>query len=152
MENITQELALIAKNKGCTINNCTCGGYPDCICKYKINISYHQLIDWLFKCKFLIEFNRLKELEFWYNLLKDCPLKYEFKGRLLEWFRSINRHLYIEPYWINVEDIKELPEYCPWVIDEEMEGAEEPVFYKTYSEAEHNGILEVFKLIKNKTI
>ena len=43
---ITLETAKIAKEKGCNLENCTCGGYPDCIC-YDKRISQSLLAKWL---------------------------------------------------------------------------------------------------------
>ena len=43
---ITFETAKLAKEKGCNLENCTCGGYPDCICYDKI-ISQSLLQKWL---------------------------------------------------------------------------------------------------------
>ena len=48
MENtrITFETAKLVKEKGCNLENCTCGGYPDCICSDK-RISQSLLAKWL---------------------------------------------------------------------------------------------------------
>ena len=43
---ITFEIARLAKEKGCNLENCTCGGYPDCICSDK-RISQSLLAKWL---------------------------------------------------------------------------------------------------------
>ena len=43
---ITFETAKLAKEKGCNLENCTCGGYPDCIC-YDKRISQSLLAKWL---------------------------------------------------------------------------------------------------------
>ena len=43
---ITFETAKLAKEKGCNLENCTCGGYPDCICSDK-RISQSLLAKWL---------------------------------------------------------------------------------------------------------
>lgn len=43
---ITFETAKLAKEKGCNLENCTCGGYPDCICSDK-RISQSLLNKWL---------------------------------------------------------------------------------------------------------
>ena len=40
------ETAKLAKEKGCNLENCTCGGYPDCICSDK-RISQSLLAKWL---------------------------------------------------------------------------------------------------------
>lgn len=77
--------------------------------------------------------------------IKDCPLKYEFKGRLLEWFRSNNISL----------DIKYLNSglynyYIRYINDEEDKFIE--LVWKnksSYKKAERQGILEIFKLMKN---
>ena len=39
-------VAKLAKEKGCNLENCTCGGYPDCIC-YDKRISQSLLAKWL---------------------------------------------------------------------------------------------------------
>ena len=39
-------VAKLAKEKGCNLENCTCGGYPDCICSDK-RISQSLLAKWL---------------------------------------------------------------------------------------------------------
>ena len=39
-------VAKFAKEKGCNLENCTCGGYPDCIC-YDKRISQSLLAKWL---------------------------------------------------------------------------------------------------------
>ena len=41
-------VAKLAKEKGCNLENCTCGGYPDCICSDK-RISQSLLAKWLRK-------------------------------------------------------------------------------------------------------
>ena len=43
---ISFETAKLAKEKGCDLENCTCGGYPDCICSDK-RISQSLLAKWL---------------------------------------------------------------------------------------------------------
>ena len=43
---INFETAKLAKEKGCNLENCTCGGYPDCIC-YDKRISQSLLAKWL---------------------------------------------------------------------------------------------------------
>ena len=43
---ITFETEKLAKEKGCNLENCTCGGYPDCICSDK-RISQSLLAKWL---------------------------------------------------------------------------------------------------------
>ncbi len=43
---INFETAKLAKEKGCNLENCTCGGYPDCICSDK-RISQSLLSKWL---------------------------------------------------------------------------------------------------------
>ena len=43
---ITFETAKLAKEKGCDLENCTCGGYPDGICSDK-RISQSLLAKWL---------------------------------------------------------------------------------------------------------
>ena len=43
---INFETAKLAKEKGCNLENCTCGGYPDCIC-YDKRISQSLLTKWL---------------------------------------------------------------------------------------------------------
>ena len=43
---INFETAKLAKEKGCNLENCTCGGYPDCICSDK-RISQSLLAKWL---------------------------------------------------------------------------------------------------------
>ena len=43
---INFETAKLAKEKGCNLENCTCGGYPDCIC-YDKRIPQSLLAKWL---------------------------------------------------------------------------------------------------------
>ena len=43
---ITFETAKLAKEKGCNLENCTCGGYSECICSDK-RISQSLLSKWL---------------------------------------------------------------------------------------------------------
>ena len=43
---ISFETAKLAKEKGCNLENCTCGGYPECICSDK-RISQSLLSKWL---------------------------------------------------------------------------------------------------------
>ena len=45
-QSISFETAKLAKEKGCNLENCTCGGYPDCICSDK-RISQSLLAKWL---------------------------------------------------------------------------------------------------------
>ena len=52
---ISFETAKLAKEKGCNLENCTCGGYPDCIC-YDKRISQSLLAKWL-REKYDIEIN-----------------------------------------------------------------------------------------------
>ena len=43
---ISFETSKLAKEKGCNLENCTCGGYPECICSDK-RISQSLLAKWL---------------------------------------------------------------------------------------------------------
>ena len=43
---ITFETAKLSKEKGCDLESCTCGGYPECIC-YDKRISQSLLAKWL---------------------------------------------------------------------------------------------------------
>ena len=43
---VTFETAKLSKEKGCDLENCTCGGYPECIC-YDKRISQSLLAKWL---------------------------------------------------------------------------------------------------------
>ena len=43
---ISFETAKLAKEKGCDLESCTCGGYPECIC-YDKRISQSLLAKWL---------------------------------------------------------------------------------------------------------
>ena len=43
---INFETAKLSKEKGCDLESCTCGGYPDCICSDK-RISQSLLAKWL---------------------------------------------------------------------------------------------------------
>ena len=52
---ISFETAKLAKEKGCNLENCTCGGYPDCICSDK-RTSQSPLAKWL-REKYDIEIN-----------------------------------------------------------------------------------------------
>jgi len=54
--------------------------------------SYHQLIDWVFNGSIsfsnrhnVLNFTQSTWLEFWHTIFKNCPLKYEFTGRLAEY-------------------------------------------------------------------
>ena len=126
------------------------------------NITYPQLIDWVFNDavsiialytsddsskEYLKTFNEW--LEFWYNLLKDCPLKYEFKGRLLEWFRK-------NDYILNPVSDEETDKFglkLQWYWDDSIQSflrSRQSEFLYTYEEAEHKGIKEIFKLMKNE--
>lgn len=122
--------------------------------------SYKQTIEWVFSYvsttkKTNIDYGENKStegqesqsirvradwLEYWYELLKDCPLKYEFTGRLLSWFRQ-NKYVILETPTIadNTFSIYKW-EYgkgwqCLTTVD--------------YFESMHDGILKIFKLIKN---
>jgi hypothetical protein len=107
--------------------------------------TYHQLIDWVFEdAEKHINLNPKTTwgwIEFWYNLLKECPLKYEFKGRLLEWFRDNNITLSVT----NLQD----ENYSALVIDNKgsikLDGF---TLWNNYKEAENEGILEIFKFLK----
>lgn len=155
-EYVTFEIAKIAKEKGYNQKQCDYYYYKKSDNKirrsehidYKQDIiaamSWNQLIDWIFESikgsdnGSGNQYNNPIYLDFWYNHLKDCPLSYEFKGRLLEWFRKNNRILFITPriatnqYIIGISNPYQLP----------------PENYNTYEEAEHHGILEIFKLMK----
>jgi ribosomal protein S27AE len=85
--------------------------------------------------------------------IKSYPLKYEFKGRLLEWLRKQKFSLFCHPY---------KKEYFHYTIIKSGEnitynnsklyggiGLGEGIKFKTYEEAEHQGILEIFKRMKN---
>ena len=43
---ITFKTAKLSKEKGCDLESCTCGGYPECIC-YDKRISQSLLAKWL---------------------------------------------------------------------------------------------------------
>ena len=123
--------------------------------------TYHQLIDWIFEqnnkvdCSVFVEQAPKKEIEIqrgwlkiWYDTLKDCPLKGEFKGRLMEWFRQLGYEIDI---YRTMETIKSynygvLVEY--WGAD----GTDElsNMYYKDYIIAEHQSILHTFKHIQVK--
>ena len=103
--------------------------------------TYHQLINWIFTFKGVLATNagdnyqdeqeiaNIEQtaiwLELWYNHLKDCPLAYEFKGRLLEWIRNNS-----EFSRLNLVEL----------VDFENSNS--------YKEAEHQGIIEIFNLLK----
>jgi len=48
-ELILPETANIAYKKGCKLERCTCGGYPECICKNRSLITQSLLQRWLRK-------------------------------------------------------------------------------------------------------
>lgn len=119
--------------------------------------TYHQLINWVFNSlgdltkslkgslAYPVLFNKnIEWLEYWYNQLKNCPLRYEFKGRLLEWFRKEGNLLTI--FFSSREN---------WMLRITIKGQQlkDGIYgedYITYERAENQGILEIFKLIKNE--
>ncbi len=110
--------------------------------------TYHQLIDWVFNVNedgIPTTKQQLDRLELWYNLLKDCPLKNEFKGRLIEWFRS--NDLYIQTYWNKSHKVTvSILNDCEITVHTDLFGE----YFNSYKEAEHEGVLEMFKLMNNK--
>ena len=108
---------------------------------YKGYNTYHQLIEWVFSelNENIIE-NNIQHLEFWYNLLKDCPLAYEFKGRVLEWFRILKYDLYINS----------MNTYFGYRISYNCNPSNAGNIGDSYNDAEHKGILEIFKMLKNE--
>jgi len=102
--------------------------------------TYNKLIDWIFEKveqsnPKLIEL-LIPTLEHWYNLLKDCPLKYEFKGRLLAWFN-------LNSYYFHV-DYSEVANMYDAHFQKGIDGyTNKPV--DTPEKAEHNAILMIFK-------
>ena len=149
------ELAEIAREKGfktvCenqyTNNKFLSKNYVNDTKKPWLNApSYSQLIDWIFK--YNLDFSEeveegtkvwgmLEWLEFWYELLKDCPLKYEFKGRLLDWFNITGYEVIISNTYYHILSTKK--EFI------------NTFSTKTKGVAEHEGIIKTFKLIKETT-
>jgi hypothetical protein len=114
--------------------------------------TYHQLIDWVFKIvkgAEALNIGNVEWFEFWYDILKDCPLKYEFKGRLLKWFEQNN-------YILQPNLIEQFTEPRKWGYEliygsgEDIINTDEEYTYNTREEAENEGILKIFKLIKGR--
>jgi hypothetical protein len=127
--------------------------------------TYHQLIDWIFEqnnkvdCFVFVEQAPKKEIEIqrgwlkiWYDTLKNCPLKGEFKDRLLIWFRcngyelnNLGNHVNIHTNGKSLALIEDdiLVDSLDLVINNELK----LITFKTYHEAQHQGILELFKHI-----
>jgi len=122
-------------------------------------ITYHQLINWVFKSLELLDneepvYCPITWIKEWYNLLKDCPLKYEFKGRLLEWFKSThNVNIMVRPsieedyygkYEVDVYLMNDYATLLKTFIDNATR-KKVPVLYDSEEKAEHEAILYVFK-------
>ena len=64
---------------------------------------------------------------------------------LQKWLREVKRiEMYVEPYY----DINGKVLYCPWVVDNTIEEADEPVYYDVWEDAMEEGLVEALKLIK----
>jgi len=118
----------------------------------EVDATYHQLIDWVFqevkwhKGKTKIEL--VNWLEFWYNLLKDCPLKHELRGRLLEWLEK--NHCYIElSYDYFTYDVSIHYKMDNVITLESTLGDETPYCIISKDNAYILAIEECFKLLKN---
>lgn len=106
-------------------------------------VTYHQLINWIFKSLELLDTDEpvycpIKWIKEWYTLLKDCPLKYEFKGRLREWFKNTcNVEIVVRPsieedYYSKYEvDIYPMKDYATLIktFTESAARKEPPVLY-----------------------
>ena len=99
-EIVTLHLAKIAKEKNYPQNS-KYGEDHNEINFIAVAPTYYKLITWIFSennkvdCSVFAERAKKEELsiqiewlEFWYNLLKDCPLKSYFIYELLKWFRN----------------------------------------------------------------
>lgn len=69
---ITSQTTELAKEKGCYLESCHCGGYPECICSDK-RISQSLLQKWLrdvHKIIVLIEYLDLDEYCYFYSIME----------------------------------------------------------------------------------
>ena len=124
---ITKQFAALIREKGCKIDNCT----------------YHQLIDWVFDFK---EITCVPcYLKFWYNMLKDSPLKHEFNGRLLDFFESQYLHLVIETDWVAFTcTILTVPEEEDLIVKNPNTNNN---YFGWKHHAKDEGIVQMFKLL-----
>lgn len=147
------------------VNNTSTGDEYECTIP-----TYHQLIDWVFDSVKLLDVDEpvdcpIEWLEFWYNLLKDCPLKYEFTGRLLNWFRNNNLHLSVTAVFVKDSCIHRQIPFTYYDTKITGQTNKYPIVYSsthseqcskiginydTYEEAEDDGILKMFKLLKDE--
>ena len=111
-------------------------------------LTYHKLIDWIFSelHENILE-NNVQHLEFWYNLLKNCLLSYEFIGRLKEWFRNNNKFLHIILLISGYSTFN-----IKWFDDDKDKFIEIPGGIKTgdWNTTENEGILQIFTLLKKE--
>ena len=150
-EQITFEIAVLAKERGFnvpTVYYYTLN-YPDKL-RHTTNYNlvdnewddtasaptYHQLIDWVWQYVHTGSRTKLEHLiwlELWYGTLKDCPLKGEFIYRLMGWFRDNNIG--------SIETVNK--GIC-------VKGMKIEDTFFGYEQAEHEGIIQTFKLLKDE--
>lgn len=147
-EFVSEEIVEIAKKHGFTNFSCICGGFPECICNDE-DIRYTDLIEWIF-------IGRTKQelvtwLEFWYNTLipelQDNEFILEgFVGMLLNWFQK-------KGYYLESETNIALQTYF---IITNYNGLDDNIFWTDYynskQQARHEGIKQVFNLLKEKNL
>ena len=77
---ITFKTSKLAKEKGCDLENCTCGGYPECICSDK-RISQSLFAKWLRKEHSIIVLVLYDGKTFYYQIQRkewdDCITQFD---------------------------------------------------------------------------
>ena len=102
---ITFETAKLAKEKGCNLENCTCGGYPECICSDK-RISQSLLAKWLrevhnFHISINVGLPHKAHIMYYSNVIKFGK---EHKSK----YRSVFYKTYEEAYEIGLQEALKL--------------------------------------------
>ena len=100
---ISFETAKLAKEKGCNLENCTCGGYPDCIC-YDKRISQSLLAKWL-REKHGIDILVQRDFS---NGIKKYILTPCFDKPIPKGYESVEKNNYEEAYEIGLQEALKL--------------------------------------------
>ena len=98
---ITFETAKLAKEKGCDLENCTCGGYPECICSDK-RISQSLLSKWLREKYNIIILVLYDGKTFYYQIQRK-----EWEDCIIQFDLTLNQ-TYEEAYEIGLQEALKL--------------------------------------------
>ena len=98
---ITFETEKLAKEKGCNLENCTCGGYPECICSDK-RISQSLLAKWLREEHNIIILVLYDGKTFYYQIQRK-----EWEDCIIQFDLTLNQ-TYEEAYEIGIQEALKL--------------------------------------------